>query len=180
MNKAVFCDLDDTLIKVKSNNKFPKTIDDWELRTEVLDSLYTYMSNNLIGLICIVTNQGGVQAGFWKKEQIDSKLEAVRNAVHKYFIEKYNYRIDTDYGVSYTTNPNDFMRKPNPGLGYQLATRNRVFLSRCIMIGDADGGEDSHSSDDVDFANNCVMNFWSVDNFVNIYSNDLYITPTLF
>lgn len=180
MNKAIFSDLDGTLIRVKSGNKFPKDIDDWELKTDVLNALYTYMSNNLIGLICIVTNQGGVQAGYWTVEEINSKLENIVKSIKEYYLSNFNYRIDIDYGVSYTINKNDFNRKPNPGMGYKLALRNNLFLSRCIMIGDADGTKDAHSSDDIEFANNCVMNFLSVDNFVNIYSNNFYITPNLF
>lgn len=180
MNKAIFSDLDGTIIRTNSGKKFPKDIDDWTLKTDVLDAYYNYMSNNLIGLICIVTNQGGVEAGYFTKEDIFTKLENIRIAIQKYYLDKYTYRVDIDFGISFTMNKKDFKRKPNPGLGYELAIRNNLYLSRCIMVGDADGGEDSHSSDDIDFANNCVMNFMSVDNFVNIYSNEFYITPNIY
>ena len=175
MNKAVFSDLDGTLIKTKSGKTFPENIDDWYLDLTVLDSIYNYMFKNLTGTLCIVTNQGGVEAGYLTKEEFMLKLDNIKKAIHKYFLDKYNYNITIDAGVSFTNDNRDFMRKPNPGLGYYLALSNNVFLPQCIMIGDASGEEGDHSDADYMFANNCVMNYFDVEKFVLFYSpNKIY------
>jgi DNA 3'-phosphatase len=180
MNKAVFSDLDGTLIRTKSGKTFPVDKDDWVLDLTVLDAIYNYMFKNLTGTLCIVTNQGGVEAGFHTRESIVTKLEDIRKAIFKYFMDKYNYNVKIDSGACYTNDPTDFMRKPNPGLGYHLGINNNLILTQCVMIGDASGREGDHSDSDEGFASNCVMNYFDVETFVMVYSpNDIYKSPML-
>ena len=175
MNRAVFADLDGTLIHTKSAKKFPENIDDWLLDLTVLDSIYNYMFKSLSGTLCIVTNQGGVEAGYVTRNDIILKLSNIKEAIFNYYLDKYNYNVKIDYAASFTNDPTDFMRKPNPGLGYQLAIRNNLILTNCIMVGDASGREGDHSDVDEGFASNCVMNYFDVENFVMFYSpNKIY------
>jgi DNA 3'-phosphatase len=172
MNKALFSDLDGTLIRTKSGKKFPENKDDWELDYTVLNAMYNYMFKNLSGTLCIVTNQGGVEAGYSTVEDMNFKLHSIKEAIEKYFIDKYSYNVKVDYGACFTNDPTDFLRKPNPGLGYHLALRNNLSLSKCIMVGDASGLETSFSDTDFGFAQNCVMNYFDVEQFVALYSLD--------
>jgi len=180
MNKAVFADLDGTLIRTKSGKTFPKDKDDWVLDLTVLDAVYNYMFKNLTGTLCIVTNQGGVEAGFITRDDVTIKLANIREAIFKYFMDKYNYNVKIDSAASYTNDPTDFMRKPNPGLGYHLAINNNLILTQSVMIGDASGREGDHSDSDEGFASNCVMNYFDVETFVMVYSpNDIYKSPMI-
>ena len=162
MNKAVFADLDDTLVKTKSGEKIPKDRNDWVLDLTVLDAIYNYMFKHLSGTLCIVTNQGGVEDEVITREDVTVKLENVRKAIYDYYMKKYNYNVKVDSGASYTNDPTDFMRKPNPGLGYHLAIQNNLILAKCVMVGNADVDEA--------FANNCIMNHFDVESFVMFYS----------
>ncbi len=175
MTRAVFADLDGTLIRTKSNKTFPENIDDWVLDYTVLDAIYNYMFKNLSGTLCIVTNQGGVEAGYFTRDEITLKLNNIREAIFNYFLDKYNYNVKIDSAASFTNDPTDFMRKPNPGLGYKLAIHNNLILTQCIMVGDASGREGDHSDVDEGFASNCVMNYFDVEAFIMFYSpNKIY------
>ena len=178
MNKAVFADLDGTLINTKSGKTFPENVNDWILDLTVLDTMYAYMFKNLIGTLCIVSNQGGVESGYITRDEVMAKLSNIKLAIEEYFLDKYSYNLKIDFAASFTNDPTDFMRKPNPGLGYKLAIANNLVLSQCIMIGDASGREGDHSDVDEGFASNCIMNYFDVESFVMFFSpNKLYRNP---
>lgn len=178
MNKAVFADLDGTLVRSKSGKKYPENTDDWILDLTLLDAIYAYMFRNLSGTLCIISNEEGVEAGMVTRDNVMARLTKIKNAIADYFLDKYSYNLKIDFAASFTNDPTDFMRKPNPGLGYKLAIANNLILSQCIMIGDSSGREDDSSDIDEGFASNCVMNYFDVENFVMFYSpNEIYRNP---
>ena len=57
------------------------------------------------------------------------------------------------------------MRKPNPGLAYNLAIKNNIILLQCVAI-----GSDEHLEEM--FANNCGMHSFDVETFLSFYSTE--------
>lgn len=133
MNKALFLDLDHTLIRPKSGATFPKDSEDWEWMPAMLDALRSEVkaAGEQPGAhIILVTNQGGVAAGHHAQAEIEQKLmiicrelrEAIGCPVHWY--------------ACYTMHGYD--RKPSPGLAYRAALEFHLDLPSCMMIGDMD------------------------------------------
>ncbi|XP_055536336.1 uncharacterized protein F21D5.5-like isoform X2 [Wyeomyia smithii] len=75
--KIAAYDMDGTLIKTKSGNVFPKTIDDWQLAfSEVPGKLKSLLKNGF--KIVIFTNQAGISKGKLKIDEFKTKIEALQ------------------------------------------------------------------------------------------------------
>lgn len=138
-NKALFIDLDGTIIKTKSGETFPKNIDDWEFIDGVLSRIRLYRDNGYH--ICIVTNQAGIELGYITKEQFETKIDSICKEIEQYIGHSVNYSY-CGYGTSY-------YRKPNPGFAYQFALELELDLRKSVMVGDMES--------DAKFAKNAMI-----------------------
>jgi len=126
LNKALFIDLDGTIIKTKSGNTFPIDIYDWEFNTGVLTKLKHYSNENYV--ICIVTNQGGIEMGHITDEEFQNKISVIIQEIEDY--------IRTGISAVYCPSMNGYHRKPMPGMAYKLAIELHLDLKNSIMVGD--------------------------------------------
>jgi DNA 3'-phosphatase len=163
--KVLFCDLDDTLIETLSGKTFPKGIWDMKIKFDVLDAIKQFSPEYVL----IVSNQGGIEAGFVDHQRFQSKIEYVSQCVKEYCGVKC-------YSEYCTTNDkNDLYRKPNVGILNHLC-ENYVgndfdyIKSVTLMIGDASGLEGQFSDSDKRTAENFGIDYLDVNEFVNLYN----------
>jgi bifunctional polynucleotide phosphatase/kinase len=134
-------DLDDTLIRPKSGNVFPRDYDDWVLISGVAKHLQTLFDNNY--KIVVFTNQGG--------KNFDLEL-----------FEKKLQNIITQIGVPmqvFISTKDDIYRKPRTGMWNMLFDNNKMFIDMdsSFYIGDMAG---IHGSD-LKFARNIGIKFYA-------------------
>lgn len=170
--KLLFCDLDGTLIKTRSGKTFPKGVWDMELRLEVFEAIKRF-NPDFVG---IVSNQGGIQAGYVRQTYFNHKIDYVEAALEDYLdifgMVCYRY-CDNEY-------PSNPYRKPNtrmleelykvfggPYIGKPLAK------SECLMICDASGKEGQYSDTDLKTAQNFGIDYMDVEEFVAIYGEPM-------
>lgn len=134
INKALFLDLDGTVIVTKSGEIFAKTKDDWQFNKNILQKIEEYVDKGWY--IMFVSNQGGIETGTVKLNDFRQKIKAVTNEI---LITTGCPFQRLGYRFTVTNNPEDFYRKPNPGMAYDLALSYILDLSECIMVGDASG-----------------------------------------
>lgn len=169
MKRALFLDLDHTLISPRSGDTFPQDVNDWQFMRNVLSllgsRLYESSRNNEPELFIIVTNQGGVAAGFQAKEEVEQRLADIVAAMRNSF-GSYARGMELPVYISYA---NDGDRKPQPGMAHKAAAEHGLDLSQCLMVGDM-------ASDQL-FATNAGMQFaWAAD-FFNNKEKALYVQP---
>lgn len=126
LNKALFLDLDGTIIKTKSGETFAKDINDWEFISGVLPAIKRYVEKGYI--IVIVSNQGGIELGYHTASYIEDKIQNIRREIEDY--------IRIDVNISYCPYMDGYYRKPNPGMAYHFAIALNLDLRKSIMIGD--------------------------------------------
>lgn len=131
-NKALFLDLDGTIITTRSGETFPKTIDDWKFLPNVLNKIKFYSDEGYI--VCIVTNQGGIELGYVTQEDFETKFSNIIAEIEQF--------IRTDVNALYCMYMNGYYRKPNPGMAYQLAQDLSLNLKNSIMVGDSDSDKE--------------------------------------
>lgn len=134
VGKGLFLDLDDTVITTKSGSKFPKNKDDWGFVPGILARIDAYVEHGYH--IMIVSNQGGIEAGHVLLNDFRHKLRQVVNGI---IVETGCPFARMGYRFSMSNNPDDYYRKPNPGMGYDLAMAYILDLSQSVMVGDASG-----------------------------------------
>jgi len=127
MNKAIFLDLDHTLIHPLEGRLFPADKNDWEFKQETIDYL-----QNLTNLdsysIFIVSNQGGIELGYSTEEETDEKLSSIAIKMHELGLPLIQ--------ATYCPTMEGYNRKPNPGAAFELASEFQLDLSNSIMVGD--------------------------------------------
>lgn len=171
MKKLIFIDLDDTLIKTATGEKFPVDCTDFRIQKNVLDKIVEEFPDTIC--ICIVTNQGGI-GKFITKEDFEAKLESIKTFIIGYLDKK----LKTDYYVyaNYCTSidKDDPFRKPNTGMlecmyNYweNIHRYDPITKSECIMIGDASGKEGDYSDSDKKCAENFGIDYIDVRDFLN-------------
>lgn len=133
MEKALFLDLDGTLIKTKSGEKYPKNIDDWDIVTGMLPRIKIYKEAGYH--ICLVSNQGGVQMGYFTETALNDMHNNIAKEIEQYIGRGINYawcgKADKDH----------YYRKPNPGMAYQMALSIGLSLRDSYMVGDSKSDE---------------------------------------
>ena len=142
-NKLVAAfDLDGTLIKTKSGNKFPKNSTDYQY---AFDNIQEKINELLLQKykIVIFTNQRGIGLNKIKKEEIIDKIEKLFP-----FAE---YFISTD---------KDLYRKPMIGM-YEKFIELNGKITDMFYVGDAAGRKGDHSYDDINFAYNSKIKFYT-------------------
>lgn len=134
VNKALFLDLDGTVIVTKSGKTFPKDKDDWKFKEGILPKIDAYVERGYY--VMIVSNQGGIEAGHVMLNDFRHKI---RQIVGQIIVETGCPFSRLGYRFTMSNNPDDFYRKPNPGMGYDLAMSHILDLSQSLMVGDASG-----------------------------------------
>lgn len=162
--RALFIDLDSTLIKTASGKTFPEDFSDFRVQVPVLAKIVEKMP--MLNMLFIVSNQGGI------KDAIDKRLFKFKiNAIVGVCQDYLDYRImhfsfvDAMYCCSMDKdNP---YRKPNTGMLEQLY--NQYFVhskDECIMIGDASGKPGDFSDSDKKCAENFGIDYIDVRDFL--------------
>lgn len=178
--KILFLDLDDTLITTSSGSVFPKGIWDMKCLLYVFDKVKALVEYASIQNIFIISNQGGIEAGYHTKRGVDAKINYVVECLREY-IGVSNLRIDYTYCPSSDdSHPN---RKPNTGMidfffgnlyyispdaeyrEYTEEEKKRL-PSLSLMIGDASGKPGQFSDSDRKTAKNAGMDYLDVADFV--------------
>lgn len=153
MNKAIFLDLDGTLIQTKSGETFPKDNDDWKFKDKVVDIVKGFTDKGFIPII--VSNQGGIEAGFVKQEEFDNKLDIIRSQISEY--------LGVDIHGAYCSLGESYFRKPNPGMAYRMAIDLELNLRNSIMVGDMES--------DRKFAKNAYIGtYYDIDDFIKTHT----------
>lgn len=147
MNKALFLDLDGTVISTASGRTFPLHIKDWKINKEIIPVIKNCIKHNYI--IIIVTNQGGIECGYITEANFLAKIEDVCNTLEK--ILKTSVKIH----YLYCKHMESYYRKPNIGMGVEAALEYELDLKNSIMVGDMNS--------DKEFASNLNMAYISME-----------------
>lgn len=148
-NKALFLDLDGTVIEVKSGNQFPVDKNDWKFKAGVIDAIKRYKDKYFN--ICIVTNQGGISLGHITREDFTEKIEEITKQIGDEIGQGVNYFFCEDM--------ESYFRKPNPGMAYEFAIKLELSLRESVMVGDMES--------DAKFAKNAYIGtYLDVSDFI--------------
>jgi len=124
-NQAVFLDRDGV---VNDNNKFVNRPEDLILYPWTAPAIHRL--NETSYLTFIVTNQGGIELGYFTVQD----LEAIHTCL-KSILEKNHAHIDAITYCPHFYQPCE-CRKPKPGMILSLAHKYQIDLNRSWMIGD--------------------------------------------
>lgn len=158
--KVLFCDLDGTLIETLTGKEFPKGVWDMKLKLDVLDAIKKLKPE----IVCIVTNQGGIEKGFVDGRHWIDKMRYVVSCVKEY--------ADVETTCHYCTcnDKNCQRRKPNAGMLQEfMYFHEDKHNSECLMIGDASGKPGQFSDSDKKAAENFGIDYMDVEDFVNSF-----------
>jgi bifunctional polynucleotide phosphatase/kinase len=138
-------DLDHTLIKPKSGNKFPKDYNDWIILENVKKKLNDLYEKGY--KIVVFTNQAGSS---FDPVEFAKKVKAIA-ALLEVPLQVFGC---TDYG---------YCRKPSVGMWWLLTRNNdsiEIDMSRSFYVGDAAGRKGDFSDTDLKFALNLGLKFY--------------------
>lgn len=156
--KVIFADLDGTLIDTVSKNTFPKGIWDMQFKWDVLDKIKEYSPD----ILKIVTNQGGISAGFIDESVFLTKIHYICMAIKEYT------GIEVDYSYCPSEDKECYYRKPNTGMLDSFHDLyNTCDKTDMLMIGDASGKPGQFSNSDLKTAENFGCDYLDVEDFVN-------------
>ncbi|KAJ1971080.1 DNA kinase/phosphatase Pnk1, partial [Dimargaris xerosporica] len=170
-NKIACFDLDATLIKVKGNHVFPKSVDDWLLWIDTLPQTLCKLVDDGYKIV-IMSNQGGLKNSF-------DKGNAKAFTKCRMFLEKLE-QVAPALGVPLqilAATRNDLYRKPRLGMWHfmerYLNDGLPIDLSQCYYVGDAAGRahgwksglRKDHASTDRKFAENIGIPFYTPEEY---------------
>lgn len=152
MDKILFTDLDFTIIKPKGNKRFPKGPNDWVPLEGNVKFIKEYVSKGY--KIILVTNQGGIQKGFVKKEDIVKKINLIKESLK---LDFFKIVIAESLDSPYRKPKVNKLTEELKSLGINIDKKNS------FMIGDAGGRKNDFSDSDYKFAKNLNIGFIHVD-----------------
>ena len=154
--KVLFCDLDGTLIDTISGNTFPKGVWDMKIKFDVFDAIKELKPE----VVCIVTNQGGIQKGFVNRGHWLHKADYICHCIKEYTGSLATYEF-----CSFNEKDNP-RRKPNVGMLQRFMDCCKNYVkSDCLMIGDASGKEGQFSDSDKKTAENFGIDYFDIEDF---------------
>ena len=136
-------DFDGTLMRPRSGEKFPKTVDDREFIEGRWEHLIELAKSGK--KTAIITNQGGAAWGIFAKEEMDAYLaKVIRNAdMAAYFVCYHDHR---EKARSKASSPSELLtvdmykewyrRKPGPGMLMEAMDYFGVSREETLMVGD--------------------------------------------
>jgi bifunctional polynucleotide phosphatase/kinase len=157
--RVLFMDLDDTLIVTISGKTFPVDEYDWEFKPGILDSIVNYRPT----WIHIVTNQGGIAAGYIDEEKFLQKMGNIL------FQLKKDTWTEDSFEMCTSLDRTDKFRKPNPGMVNRFITMHNLASDECLMVGDASGKFGDFSDSDKECARRAGIKYMDVDDFIVKY-----------
>lgn len=139
--KALFLDLDHTLIRPLEGRTFPKDKYDWEFVPGMIERVTPYVADGQ--KVILITNQGGVEAGFQTEAEVKHKLGFVLSDLIWNIgnIDKVPYELrhkQVAYYYCTTNNKSHPDRKPNPGMILTAAKEHDIELASSLFVGDMD------------------------------------------
>lgn len=125
MNKALFLDRDGT---INVDKKYVYRIEDFEFLPHIFKICQKAQDNGY--LIIVITNQSGVERGFYTIEDL--------HRCNQYMINEFYKRGIKITDIYYCTSLNDsnYNRKPNPGMFLQAKNKYNIDMSLSLSIGD--------------------------------------------
>lgn len=159
IKQVLFIDLDDTITKTISGEKFPVDVTDFRIRKDVLDKIVEAFPK--LYYIEIISNQGGIPQ-FVNENDFKGKIKAIESFMQSYL------RNHTDRNVfvnsMYCPSTMDaHYRKPNVGMLESYSSWDKREL---VMIGDASGKLGNFSDSDKKCAENFGIDYIDVEDFV--------------
>lgn len=163
--KIIFADLDGTLIDTNNSvtSPFPRGIWDMSLKLYVWDAIKKLQPQ----IVCIVTNQGGIEKGFVNEENfVKGKMAYVCRALAEYC------GCECTFKYCKSNDKGNMDRKPNVGMlesfsrEYFFNEKVSDLKKKMLMIGDASGLEGQFSDSDKKTAENFGIDYMDVWEFV--------------
>lgn len=176
-NKRILLfDFDGTLIETASGNTFATDLTDMRIKMDVVNKALDLMQENGVKVFAIVSNQGGVEAGFVSGADIEAKIEYVLRSVHDLAVKRGIRGVLYEKRLCYSNDKQDPMRKPNTGMIDDILMKckdtimpgmNFSQLKGCsLMVGDASGLPGQFSDSDKVCAEKAGVEYMDVITFV--------------
>lgn len=176
-NKRILLfDFDGTLIETASGNTFATDLTDMRIKMDVVNKALDLMQENGVKVFAIVSNQGGVEAGFVSGADIEAKIEYVLRSVHDLAVKRGIRGVLYEKRLCYSNDEQDPMRKPNTGMIDDILMKckdtvmrgmNFSQLKGCsLMVGDASGLPGQFSDSDKVCAEKAGIEYMDVITFV--------------
>lgn len=176
-NKRILLfDFDGTLIETASGNTFATDLTDMRIKMDVVNKALDLMQENGVKVFAIVSNQGGVEAGFVSGADIEAKIEYVLRSVHDLAVKRGIRGVLYEKRLCYSNDEQNPMRKPNTGMIDDILMKckdtvmrgmNFSQLKGCsLMVGDASGLPGQFSDSDKVCAENAGIDYMDVIQFV--------------
>lgn len=127
MDKAVFINLDNTLITTITGRAIPLHSEDWKIEKKMMEVLKVL--NNRGYQIAIISNQPQIEQGLVAEVNFKYKLELIAKTIEK------EIKVKTNVATDYCTKENTYRYIPNPGMIYDTAIEYFLDLRNSIMIG---------------------------------------------
>jgi D-glycero-D-manno-heptose 1,7-bisphosphate phosphatase len=113
-------------------NVFPLDVYDWEFMPGILQAIRYYLEEGW--LLIVISNQGGIEAGYHSTAEIAGKISSVLAAVRGAL----NVEATGNFYICPSMNKEDYDRKPNPGMLYRAQKHQKINLEESLFIGDMD------------------------------------------
>lgn len=176
-NKRILLfDFDGTLIETASGNTFATDLTDMRIKMDVVNKALDLMQENGVKVFAIVSNQGGVEAGFVSGADIEAKIEYVLRSVHDLAVKRGIRGVLYKKRLCYSNDEQNPMRKPNTGMIDDILMKckdtvmrgmNFSQLKGCsLMVGDASGLPGQFSDSDKVCAEKAGVDYMDVIQFL--------------
>lgn len=174
--RILLFDFDGTLVETASGKTFATDLTDMRIKMDVVNKALDLMQENGVKVFAIVSNQGGVEAGFVSGTDIEAKIEYVLRSVHDLAVKRGIRGVLYEKRLCYSNDEQNPMRKPNTGMIDDILMKckdtvmrgmNFSQLKGCsLMVGDASGLPGQFSDSDKVCAENAGIDYMDVIQFV--------------
>lgn len=175
--RILLFDFDGTLIETASGNTFATDLTDMRIKMDVVNKALDLMQENGVKVFAIVSNQGGVEAGFISGADIEAKIEYVLRSVHDLAVKRGIRGVLYEKRLCYSNDEQNPMRKPNTGMIDDILMKckdtvmrgmNFSQLKGCsLMVGDASGLPGQFSDSDKVCAYNSGIDYMDITTFLD-------------
>lgn len=175
--RILLFDFDGTLIETASGNTFATDLTDMRIKMDVVNKALDLMQENGVKVFAIVSNQGGVEAGFVSGADIEAKIEYVLRSVHDLAVKRGIRGVLYEKRLCYSNDEQNSMRKPNTGMIDDILMKckdtvmrgmNFSQLKGCsLMVGDASGLPGQFSDSDKVCAYNSGIDYMDITTFLD-------------
>lgn len=157
--QVLFIDMDDTITKTVSGEKYPIDVTDFHIRKEVLDKIVEAFPK--LYYVEIVSNQGGIPQ-YVDESDFKGKIKAIESFMQSYLRNHTDRNIFVNSMYCPSTMDERY-RKPNIGM---LESYSAWDKRKLIMIGDASGKKGDFSDSDKMCAINFGIDYLDVEDFL--------------